>query len=285
MRKLTRRRHQGPPRIRARARRVPAAHHRDEEAAPRRSSATSDDHVREHRHDAVPGPGDGARRAHADRRADRATSSTPTTSSSPGPDELSGTLFVEIDNEERLREWLPKLVGIQRTSRSIWLRRLAVPGVRRGRGAADPRGDHAPRCTTSSSAFTPRAGGRRSRRPGADRRRPSRTIGATTCELDRRAARAELVGGPLRPQPQQLATSQCTSASGGSTPTCRFPPRSTSGRRRATTCTPRSTPHARRRGGGRALVPTGIAIAIPPGYAGFVQPRSGLALEARRDRA
>lgn len=30
-------------------------------------------------------------------------------------------------------------------------------------------------------------------------------------------------------------------------------------------------------GGGRALIPTGIAIAIPPGYAGFVQPRSGLA--------
>ena len=31
-------------------------------------------------------------------------------------------------------------------------------------------------------------------------------------------------------------------------------------------------------GGGRALVPTGIAIALPDGYAGFVQPRSGLAL-------
>jgi dUTP pyrophosphatase len=31
-------------------------------------------------------------------------------------------------------------------------------------------------------------------------------------------------------------------------------------------------------GGGRTLVPTGIAIAIPDGYAGFVQPRSGLAL-------
>ena len=30
--------------------------------------------------------------------------------------------------------------------------------------------------------------------------------------------------------------------------------------------------------GGRALVPTGIAIAVPEGYAGFVQPRSGLAL-------
>jgi len=31
-------------------------------------------------------------------------------------------------------------------------------------------------------------------------------------------------------------------------------------------------------GGGRAAVPTGIAIAIPVGYAGFVLPRSGLAL-------
>lgn len=31
-------------------------------------------------------------------------------------------------------------------------------------------------------------------------------------------------------------------------------------------------------GGGRGLVPTGVAVAIPPGYAGFVQPRSGLAL-------
>jgi dUTP pyrophosphatase len=29
--------------------------------------------------------------------------------------------------------------------------------------------------------------------------------------------------------------------------------------------------------GERALVPTGLAIAIPEGYAGFVQPRSGLA--------
>lgn len=31
-------------------------------------------------------------------------------------------------------------------------------------------------------------------------------------------------------------------------------------------------------GGGRALVPTGVAVALPDGYAGFVQPRSGLAL-------
>lgn len=29
----------------------------------------------------------------------------------------------------------------------------------------------------------------------------------------------------------------------------------------------------------RALIPTGLAIAIPDGYAGFVQPRSGLAIK------
>lgn len=32
-------------------------------------------------------------------------------------------------------------------------------------------------------------------------------------------------------------------------------------------------------GGGRELIPTGLALAIPPGYAGFVLPRSGLALK------
>jgi dUTP pyrophosphatase len=32
-------------------------------------------------------------------------------------------------------------------------------------------------------------------------------------------------------------------------------------------------------GGHRALVPCGLAIALPAGYAGFIQPRSGLALK------
>ena len=31
--------------------------------------------------------------------------------------------------------------------------------------------------------------------------------------------------------------------------------------------------------GGRAMIPTGVAVAIPEGYAGFVQPRSGLAMK------
>jgi dUTP pyrophosphatase len=35
--------------------------------------------------------------------------------------------------------------------------------------------------------------------------------------------------------------------------------------------------HHRLPPGARAVVPTGVAVAIPEGYAGFVQPRSGLA--------
>ncbi|MCU1489328.1 MAG: uncharacterized protein JWM85_733 [Acidimicrobiaceae bacterium] len=33
----------------------------------------------------------------------------------PGPGELSLTLFLELTSEEELREWLPKLVGIERS--------------------------------------------------------------------------------------------------------------------------------------------------------------------------
>jgi hypothetical protein len=35
----------------------------------------------------------------------------------PEPGELSGTLFIEITDDAALREWLPKLIGIQRTVR------------------------------------------------------------------------------------------------------------------------------------------------------------------------
>jgi uncharacterized protein DUF3501 len=38
----------------------------------------------------------------------------------PDPGQLSATLFIEITDKERLYEWLPKLVGIQRAV-SFWL--------------------------------------------------------------------------------------------------------------------------------------------------------------------
>lgn len=47
----------------------------------------------------------------------------------PAPNELSGTLFVEIDNKDKLYEWLPKFVGIQRAV-SVWLHDgSSVPSV------------------------------------------------------------------------------------------------------------------------------------------------------------
>jgi len=33
----------------------------------------------------------------------------------PGPGELSATLFLELTTEEQLREWLPRLVGVERS--------------------------------------------------------------------------------------------------------------------------------------------------------------------------
>ena len=68
--------------------------------------------------------------------------------------------------------------------------------------------------------------------------------------------------------------SRCRSSS--STPTCpslRTHTRATPGRTSTPAKTPCSPPAVDRR-----LVPTGVALALPPGYAGFVLPRSGLAL-------
>ena len=39
-----------------------------------------------------------------------------------------------------------------------------------------------------------------------------------------------------------------------------------------------SRTNAKLKPGERKLIPTGISVAIPPGYAGFIQPKSGLAL-------
>jgi hypothetical protein len=38
----------------------------------------------------------------------------------PAPGELSATLFIELTSEEELREWLPKLVGIERQV-GVWM--------------------------------------------------------------------------------------------------------------------------------------------------------------------
>ena len=119
-------------------------------------------------------------------------------------------------------------------------------------------------------------------RPGADRGRPSAYYGPGRAH--RRAAqraarrlRAAYVWRPDRadarsPRPH-LA---CTSRSAGSIPTSRCPAQAHAGDAGYDLLRPR-TRASRPAAGGRSC-PTGLAVAIPAGYAGFVQPRSGLAL-------
>lgn len=53
----------------------------------------------------------------------------------PGPGELSLTVFVELQSEAQLREWLPKLVGIER---SLLLRLGEGEGAEAVRSVVDP---------------------------------------------------------------------------------------------------------------------------------------------------
>jgi hypothetical protein len=52
----------------------------------------------------------------------------------PGPGELSGTLFVELVDDHRLRDWLPKLVGIEHAVRFDLGDGSHVAGVPRDEG-------------------------------------------------------------------------------------------------------------------------------------------------------
>ena len=58
----------------------------------------------------------------------------------PAPGELSGTLLLELTSEDALREWLPRLVGIEKHVKVVLADGSEVRGrtVGRGRGAPDP---------------------------------------------------------------------------------------------------------------------------------------------------
>jgi hypothetical protein len=55
----------------------------------------------------------------------------------PAPGELSATLFIELTTEDELREWLPKLVGVERALG------VDVPGARPSVAAGTPEETHA----------------------------------------------------------------------------------------------------------------------------------------------
>ena len=62
----------------------------------------------------------------------------------PAPGELSATVFIELTSDEGLREWLPRLVGIERRLGIVDRRRRGGKRPRgRARGGPDPRDGHA----------------------------------------------------------------------------------------------------------------------------------------------
>ena len=145
-----------------------------------------------------------------------------------------------------------------------------------GRGHADATRSASPAttsrrpCTTCSSPSTP-SSARAPRRPDPARLvdRPPRVQGLGRAQRRRSA-------------PSSPATSP-TDAGGDPGPAARPRPAAPApaAHRRRRLRPPRARAGRARAGGGRALVPTGLAVAIPSGYAGFVLPRSGLALKSR----
>jgi len=72
----------------------------------------------------------------------------------PGPEELSATLFVELTSEDELREWLPRLVGVENSVEIVLSDASVVRGV-------DPHADRLSRTDVTAAvhflkfSFTP----------------------------------------------------------------------------------------------------------------------------------
>ena len=115
----------------------------------------------------------------------------------PDAGELSGTLFLELTSDAALREWLPRLVGIEfhiafvLPDGSVACR--ASPPTRTR--SASPATTPPPPCTTCASRFTPEQVEAFDDRPGAAGRRPSRVPpgGRARRRAARGAALADLV--------------------------------------------------------------------------------------------
>src|SRR6202011_1496410 len=60
----------------------------------------------------------------------------------PGPGELSATVFIELRTQPELREWLPKLGGVER-----WVEIIAGEGAQAVVGRAEPEASHAAQLT------------------------------------------------------------------------------------------------------------------------------------------
>ena len=104
----------------------------------------------------------------------------------PEPGELAATLFIELTSELALRDWLPRLVGIEQSRRAARRRRRrrrswCAPRPRRPTRRSSPATRSPRRSTTSTSRSTPtrssrsRPAGRAGDRPRAVPRTPRRS--------------------------------------------------------------------------------------------------------------
>ena len=192
----------------------------------------------------------------------------------PDAGELSATLMIELTSEPALREWLPRLVGIERHI-AIVLPDGTQRGrraLRGGRAAPHPRRHHRGRALPEVPLrATPTSRCSRAVRCTSWSTIPSTT--RTCCSTPEQHAELLLaISATVVARTStaavvdSLPASTSASASAVSIPTCRCPRRQHAGDA-GYDLTARAGARLEP-GGGRALVPTGIAIAIPEGYAG-----------------
>ena len=189
----------------------------------------------------------------------------------PDAGELSGTLFIEITDEAALRDWLPKLIGIE------WSVHFELgDGTSRVTGVPQDeerltRDDITSTVHYLKFPFDPEAA-------GAARVRSCRGSSSTTRPTRRRWS------SPRRSAPSSRATSRSSAVHDPRPPTRPRPAAPASAarrRRRLRPPRPRDAPSLAA-AGGRALVPTGLAVAIPSGLR-RVRPAPLRARAASRD--
>ncbi len=243
--------------------------------AAHRARSDHDDRVREHRDHALAGAGDGAGRADAARRADRARDRDVQPAHPRRRDELSATLMIELTSEPALREWLPRLVGIEHHIAVV------LPDGTRVLGAPSEEDEIAPhprrhhrRGPLPEVPLRPRPTSRCSRAarctswstiPSTTRTCCSRPNSTPSCSPTCSDARRRTRRSPAR-DPAVLA-SLPASAQHPRPPSRSRRPAAGASRTRATraTTSPRASGARLEPGGGRALVPTGHRDRDPRG--------------------
>ena len=185
----------------------------------------------------------------------------------PDDGELSATLFLELRTDAELREWLGKLVGIERSVALVLDDGTTIPG--------EPRDEE----RLTREEITAAVHFLRFRVGDATERFAAGPVKLVIMHPDYSVEtlldddqHAELVRDLARlsvAEPVEIAIRRLE-------PGLPLPTRQRADDAGYDLVAREGAVLASR--GGRALVPTGIALAIPPGYAGFVQPRSGLAL-------